>query len=936
MRRPALVASLFLILLIPCLASALTPAEQLALQVPVDTGRIVLRFSTVEGLRMDSSGPASSLAGAALSFESRLTRLAPGAGLERRFSGSPEALDGLRARAESRGARDLVDLNRYAQLENLSADRSARLALVKALLADPAVDMAWLEPVAVPAALGFDAFTGAVPEAQSSLLTGERDTPDFSGYQGYLNDAPEGVGAWSVAGVPGAYGSTVSVMDIEGAWLWTHEDLPAPLAELGGAVESLSWRNHGTAVLGEIRGSDNGCGVRGIAPGCAVGGSSIEEQSVADAILNAAAAVEAGDILLIELHAPGPNSNGSGQYGYLPMEFWQDNFDAIRTVTALGRIVCEAAGNGAQDLDDAVYMNLFDRDLRDSGAIMCGATHGSEFWPAEFTNYGDRVDLHGWGYYVATCAYGGLQGEPLPEEEWYTEGFSGTSSASPIVVGAVASLQGMVESAYGFSLDASLVRQILVPTGTPQEEPGRHIGPRPDLVAAWGMVGSTGLGRISGTVTDAVSGDPLPGVAIEVAQTDAFLKTDAVGHYELVLLAGAYGLSYEEFFHDGATSSPVLADEQDLTLDIAMDPLALTSVGGTVQGEDDALLADVHVEPRDVPVTVAWTDASGHFDLLSVPEGADFPLLLGRLPGYGAAWLPGLYVTGLPGGREELPFGILLPDADMNFEADDGGFTTDGNAIWSWGTPTAGGPPAAFSGTNCWGVGMNGDYGDDEYGSILSPSYDFSSESRLVLSFHYWRSSESGFDGARVQVWQGGAWQPVEPVSGYSDILLGGLSNEPGWSGSSDHWEPAVFEFTAAELSADFRFRLDFGSDGGLTGEGFWIDDISLFAGGVVTAADGIEPAAARATLAAWPNPFNPSTTIRWALPGPGELRVEAFDVKGRRVRRLFDGPVATTSGSLNWDGRDDGGRALPSGLYLLRLSSERGLVATGRAILLK
>ena len=65
--------------------------------------------------------------------------------------------------------------------------------------------------------------------------------------------------------------------------------------------------------------------------------------------------MDPGDILLIELHAPGPNATGSGQFGYVPMEFWPDNFDAIRAITDLGYLVVEAAGNGQQDLDDAIY-----------------------------------------------------------------------------------------------------------------------------------------------------------------------------------------------------------------------------------------------------------------------------------------------------------------------------------------------------------------------------------------------------------------------------------------------------------------------------------------------------------------------------------------------------------------------------------------------------
>ena len=765
-------------------------------------------------------------------------------------------------------------------------------------------------------------------------VLGDRDTPDFSGQQGYLEDAPLGVGAWSMAGQPGALGASVSVIDIEGAWLWSHEDLPAPIAEIGVQINDLGWRNHGTAVLGEMRGTDNGYGVRGIVPLAGVGASSIGNQSVADAILNAALALAAGDLQLIELHAPGPNANGSGQFGYVPMEFWQDNFDAIRTATAMGRIVCEAAGNGSQDLDDAVYMGLFDRNQRDSGAIMCGATSGSSLDPASFTNYGSRVDLHGWGYSVVSCGYGSLQGDPLPEAEWYTNSFSGTSSASPIVVGSVAALQGMVESAYGFSLDASLAREILVATGTPQNSPAIHIGPRPDLVAAWAHVGATGIARVSGTVTDAVSGLPLANVAIEVAETGAFGSTDATGHYAFAMAAGSYTLALVDFFHAPLAMPVSLADGEDALLDLAMTPLPLVELSGRVKSEANLPLAAVGVEAVGTPLAPVLTDGDGIFTLAGAPEGVNFPLLLGGLPGHGAAWL-GAWDFGMLGSgtREFLSYTLLLPDADETFEATNGGFTTEGDALWSWGTPADGGPPAAFSGSKCWGVGQTGDYSDNVAGSLLSPAYDFAAADHLLFSFHIWRGTEAGFDGVRVQVEEAGTWYPLAPATGYTDILLGGLGNAPGWSGTSSEWEPVVFVLTE-HLSAATRFRFDFGSDGGVTGDGFWLDDLSFFTGSIVTAAPEGAPSAAPA-LAAWPNPFNPATTIAWSMPAAGALRLEVLDATGRRLALLQEGPAAAGPGSLRWDGRDAAGRPQASGVYFVRLESG-AYTASEKLILLK
>ena len=71
--------------------------------------------------------------------------------------------------------------------------------------------------------------------------------------------------------------------------------------------------------------------------------------------------------------------------------------------------------------------------------------------------------------------------------------------------------------------------------------------------------------------------------------------------------------------------------------------------------------------------------------------------------------------------------------------------------------------------------------------------------------------------------------------------------------------------------------------------------------------------------LRAAPNPFNPQTSIFFEIGGSREVPgvVDVYDLRGRAVRRLFAGPLAPGPQSLAWNGRDDDGRGLPSGVYL-------------------
>jgi len=83
----------------------------------------------------------------------------------------------------------------------------------------------------------------------------------------------------------------------------------------------------------------------------------------------------------------------------------------------------------------------------------------------------------------------------------------------------------------------------------------------------------------------------------------------------------------------------------------------------------------------------------------------------------------------------------------------------------------------------------------------------------------------------------------------------------------------------------------------------------------------------------AYPNPFKGATRVRFDLPEGAGVRIEIFDVSGRRIRTLLDGWVAKGSHEVNWNGRGEGGVDLPRGVYFCRIRSDRGL--TSRALLL-
>jgi hypothetical protein len=70
------------------------------------------------------------------------------------------------------------------------------------------------------------------------------------------------------------------------------------------------------------------------------------------------------------------------------------------------------------------------------------------------------------------------------------------------------------------------------------------------------------------------------------------------------------------------------------------------------------------------------------------------------------------------------------------------------------------------------------------------------------------------------------------------------------------------------------------------------------------------------------PNPFNPQTEIRFTLPQAAAATLGIYDVRGQRVWQLQAGELAAGEHGLVWQGRDESGRALPSGVYMARLTA--------------
>jgi len=112
-----------------------------------------------------------------------------------------------------------------------------------------------------------------------------------------------------------------------------------------------------------------------------------------------------------------------------------------------------------------------------------------------------------------------------------------------------------------------------------------------------------------------------------------------------------------------------------------------------------------------------------------------------------------------------------------------------------------------------------------------------------------------------------------------------------------------------------------FNHTGGQPSVGFakWTGDPTLFNGLTTAVQDPIQPSA-RLLGDVYPNPFNPSTRVAFEVPKSGHIQIGIFDLRGNRVRDLVNENYAAGSYCKTWNGLDDSGKALPSGMYFARM----------------
>ncbi len=228
----------------------------------------------------------------------------------------------------------------------------------------------------------------------------------------------------------------------------------------------------------------------------------------------------------------------------------------------------------------------------------------------------------------------------------------------------------------------------------------------------------------------------------------------------------------------------------------------------------------------------------------------------------------------------------------------------------------------------------------------------YDSDQWAYVPFEFWDvgiTYDDPTDDVRLLTggYSGGA-TPGEFDFGYTDPYLGFLAtdwiyvrkplNEDGsYQAFAEDVTSNAFAFSWWNNSAEVLSRLiicDYSGAGTLPEAGTVIrfitrksfsprDTIFVKAGPTAISDKNVMPLTYE-LLQNYPNPFNPSTTIEFILAHNEHVRMEIFNILGQRVRTLIDGNLTQGKHRLIWNGRNDQGQIMPSGIYIYRLKSEK------------
>lgn len=383
------------------------------------------------------------------------------------------------------------------------------------------------------------------------------------------------------------------------------------------------------------------------------------------------------------------------------------------------------------------------------------------------------------------------------------------------------------------------------------------------------------------------------------------------------------------------------------------DPLQIVSGDGNVEVHAGITSTSGVIDPATVQLHFRVGD--GVLETVLMQEMSETDQYVGVIPGLTSPEIVSYYISAADDAGNERAHPYNAPDVLHTFDmathyddmeqsrgwaADPDGDDDATSGLWVRldpnGTIAQPEDDHTLNGTMCWVTGNALPGSDDEAEDVdggrttlQSPVYDLTGATSAIVKYRRWYSNDRG-ENPGSDVWSVAArnnvgdWVALESTSSsWREWVLQGFDLIELFGEGLGRVQ---IRFVAADEDAnslveagvdDFEILAGYGSSAGAEGRDRPVLPVSTY------------------LLGARPNPFSPSTAIRFGLTSRSKVLLQIFDVSGRLVRTLIDGRKEPGHHSVVWSGRDDRGRAAAAGIYYGRLQVGE-FSETGKLTLLK
>jgi len=433
---------------------------------------------------------------------------------------------------------------------------------------------------------------------------------------------------------------------------------------------------------------------------------------------------------------------------------------------------------------------------------------------------------------------------------------------------------------------------------------------------------------INGVVTGSDTGLPLEATVTVVGNSETVGTDPAHGDYYKLLDTGSYDVTFTASGYITRTFTAVATTWGVPTvLDVVLDPVA----HGDVQG----VVTDLAHNGLDAQVNF-YTEPLGEYVTTAVADGAAGGAYTANLI-YGDYRVDAV-VSGYVTQSQQVTVGSVPATVDFRLGqaeevvlmADD--FEGD-LTLWSgtWGLAV---PAEGYNSVNSLNDSPGANYPDNANTVMaMAEGVDPSGAMSGTVSFWAKWQIEDVWDCAFFEVsTDGGAsWTPVATEHTAAASGQGGQvpSGEPIFDDSQANWVRNTVDLAPWLSQTDLRFRFRLSSDTSINHAGFFVDDFEIMVVREQSVSSVPTVVKAQATVAAWPNPFNPRTALKFRVPVSGPVSLRIYDLQGHLVRILAAGQMDAGQYTRVWDGSTENGRRAASGAYFARLMASGQQVVT-------